>query len=290
MKVLLAGANGQIGRALAKNAPAGMQLLALGHGELDITDENAICRVLNSFGPEVVINAAAYTAVDEAEREAELAALVNATGPRLLAEEVGRRPGCRIVHLSTDFVFDGVSSEAYLPQATPNPQSVYGRTKFAGERMVMETLPARSSVLRTSWVYASVGQNFLLTMLRMMRESGVVRVVDDQIGSPTAAASVSRAIWRLASEPHLQGIYHWTDAGVASWYDFAVAIAERGLALRLLSTMPEVIPIASTDYPYAARRPPFSVLDKRLTSRAFGLQPVHWQRSLGDVMTELAGQ
>lgn len=287
MKVLLAGAGGQVGRELSKSAPTDVQILALGHAQLDIVDEAAIQDVVDSFGPDVVINAAAYTAVDAAEGEAELAMCVNATGPRLLAEAVGRRRGCRLVHLSTDFVFDGDSSHAYAPHSAPNPQNVYGRTKLAGERAVLETLPIHSVVLRTSWVYAANGRNFLTTMLRSMREKGVVHVVDDQIGTPTSAASVSRAIWRLAREPQLQGIFHWTDAGVASWYDFAAAIAACAHAMQLLPTMPEVIPVASTDYRLSARRPAFSVLDKRQTARTLRLLPVHWQRSLSDVIASM---
>lgn len=289
MKVLVAGAGGQVGRELCRTAPPDVQLLAMGRAELDVGDFGAIQRVVSSFGPDVVMNAAAYTAVDAAESSPEVAALVNATGPRLLAKAVAHRPGCRLVHVSTNYVFDGDCSQAYGTNAPPNPQNVYGRTKLAGERAVLETLPSHSVLLRTSWVYAAGGKNFLTTMLRLMREKGVVRVVDDQIGTPTAAGSVSSVIWRLARDSRLCGIYHWTDAGVASWYDFAAAIADIGCAMRLLPEMPEIIPIPSSDYPQAARRPPFGVLDNRRTSQVLRLSPVHWRHSLTGVMASIGG-
>jgi len=288
VRVLLTGAQGQVGCALTRSAPAGTQLLALSRLELDIVDEDSIARVLEQFRPDVVINTAAYTAVDSAEAQPDLAASANVDGPALLATAIARTPG-RMVHLSTDFVFDGAESRPYAPDASPNPRNVYGKTKLAGERAVLDALPERSTVLRTSWVYGATGRNFLLTMLRLMREKGVVRVVDDQVGSPTSTASLTRAIWRVASDAQLRGIHHWTDAGIASWYDFAMAIATRGFALGLLSSAPEVIPISTADFPYAAARPAFSVLDKRATAKALGIQPVHWQRALADIMTELAG-
>jgi len=175
--------------------------------------------------PDVIVNAAAYTAVDRAESEPELARRVNSDGPRYLAL-AAREVGARLVHLSTDFVFDGASSIPYPPEAPTNPLNVYGVTKRAGEQAVLEVLPGRSVVLRTSWLYAAEGSNFVRTMLRLMCANGAVRVVADQVGTPTAARSVAQAIWKITERPSVTGIHHWSDAGVASWYDFAVAIAE----------------------------------------------------------------
>jgi dTDP-4-dehydrorhamnose reductase len=163
---------------------------------------------------------------------------------------------------------------------------VYGRTKLAGEQAVLEILPERSVIVRTAWVYAAEGSNFVRTMLRVMNASGAVRVVADQVGTPTAAASLAETLWKIASEPRITGIHHWTDAGVASWYDFAVAIAEEGAALNLVPPTVTVTPIATADYPTPARRPAYSVLDKSSLA-GYGLVPAHWRRRLRTVLGEM---
>jgi dTDP-4-dehydrorhamnose reductase len=185
-------------------------------------------------------------------------------------------------------VFDGAASVPYRPEAATNPLSVYGATKLAGERAVLEGLPGRSVVLRTAWVYAAEGANFVRTMLRVMKANGTVRVVADQVGTPTAARGLAEAIWQLVAKPEITGIHHWTDAGVASWYDFAVAIAEEGELLGLVPPDVTVTPIATAEYPTPARRPSYSVLDKTsLTSR--GLTPLHWRKRLRSVLGEMKG-
>ncbi len=185
--------------------------------------------------PDVIVNAAAYTAVDRAESDAEGARLLNTGAPGLLAH-AARNRGVRLIHLSTDFVFDGMSSTPYAPTASPNPLSTYGRTKLEGEHAVLEVLGERAIILRSSWIYHSRGQNFVRSMLRLMREKRAVRVVADQIGTPTAASSLARVIWKLVYRPDIGGVHHWSDSGVASWYDFAVAIAEEAEARGLIST------------------------------------------------------
>jgi len=288
LKVLLTGARGQVGRALLKSAPQGIQLRALSHAEMDITNAPQVHGVMQEARPDVVINAAAYTAVDRAETEVEAARAVNELGARTLADAAAVC-GARLVHLSTDFVFDGQSSLPYLPTDPTGPLSVYGRSKLAGERAVQMSLPGRSLILRTAWVYAPEGHNFVRTMLRLMREKGAVRVVTDQIGAPTAAHSIAAAVWKLVAHPDLSGIYHWTDAGVASWYDFAVAIAEEGAALGHLTRPVEVTPIATEEYPLPARRPRFSVLDRRTTVAAIGMMPPHWRVNLRRVLGDMIG-
>src|SRR5262249_15301216 len=188
MQVLRTGASGQVGRALAASTPAGVQLLAIGHQELDIADEHAVSGCLRAHMPDVVVNAAAYTAVDRAESEPELAAQINSQGPRYLAL-AAREARARLVHLSTDFVFDGSASRPYKADSPTHPLSVYGSTKLAGEQVVLTVMPEQAVVLRTSWVYAAQGRNFVLTMLRLMRANRTVRVVADQVGTPTAAES-----------------------------------------------------------------------------------------------------
>jgi len=288
VKVLITGAGGQVGRILSSGAPTGVEVLACGHKDLDIADASAVSDYVRLHAPDVIINAAAYTAVDRAESEPELARKGNADGPRHLATAAARAPGTRLIHLSTDFVFDGAASAPYRPEAATNPLSVYGATKLAGERAVLEELPGRSVVLRTAWVYAAEGANFVRTMLRVMKANGTVRVVADQVGTPTAARSLAETIWQLVAKPDVTGIHHWTDAGVASWYDFAVAIAEEGALLGLVPPDVTVTPIATAEYPTPARRPPYSVLDKTsLTS--LGLTPLHWRKRLRSVLGEMKG-
>lgn len=286
MRVLVTGAAGQVGRALIETAPGGLEIAAATHAELDVADAAAVARFVETSAPDLIVNAAAYTAVDRAESEPEAARKVNALGARHLAAAAAARGG-RMIQLSTDFVFDGESTVPYAPDAEPAPLGVYGASKLAGERAVLETLPAAGVVLRTAWVYAPAGRNFVLTMLRLMRERGSVRVVTDQIGSPTAAASIAGAVWAIAARPPLHGICHWTDAGVASRYDFAVAIAEDALASGLLSARPEVVPITTEECPTPARRPRYSVLDTRSTVAALGLAPAHWRANLRGVLEEM---
>jgi dTDP-4-dehydrorhamnose reductase len=285
LTVLITGAGGQVGRALLSTAPTTFQVLGISHGELDIGDAKAVSEYFRLHSPDVVINAAAYTAVDRAESEPDLALRVNGEGPRNLAA-AARDSGARLVHISTDFVFDGAGSMPYRPDAPTGPLSVYGVTKLAGEKAVLEVLPERSVLVRTAWVYAADGTNFVRTMLRVMNANRAVRVVADQVGTPTAARGLAETLWKIVAQPQIAGIHHWTDAGVASWYDFAVAIAEEGASLGLVPADVTVAPIATVDYPTPARRPSYSVLDKTsLTS--LGLVPTHWRARLRGVLGEM---
>jgi len=286
MRVLVLGAGGQVGRALGAAAPAGHEVLAKTHAEVDIADASAIGRVLAEARPDWVVNAGAYTAVDLAEQEPQQAAAVNDMAVGILAAAAART-GCRLLHLSTDFVFDGSSSRAYLPGDAPRPLSVYGSTKLAGERRVLDS-DCAGIVLRTAWVYAATGRNFVLTMLRLMREREQVKVVCDQIGTPTWASGLARAVWGLIDADAASGIHHWTDLGVASWYDFAVAIHEEALARGLLTRPVEIVPIATLEYPTRARRPAFSVLDTSATRALLRTTPaVHWRGNLRTMLDEL---
>jgi dTDP-4-dehydrorhamnose reductase len=262
-----------------------MAVLSSSHKELDISDADAVHKYVRAELPAVIVNAAAHTAVDRAESEAELARRVNSDGPRHLAS-AAREVGARLIHISTDFVFDGTASSPYRPDAATNPLSVYGRTKLAGEQAVLEVLPESSVVLRTAWVYAAEGNNFVRTMLRIMNANKSVRVVADQVGTPTAARALAETLWKIVAMPELRGIHHWTDAGVASWYDLAVAIAEEGAQLDLVPRDAAVTPIATRDYPTPARRPPYSVLDKT-SLVSMGFTPVHWRKRLREVLVEM---
>lgn len=284
-KVLITGAGGQVGRALLAAVPDNLEAIACTHGDLDIGAGQAVRDYVGRHRPAVIINAAAYTAVDKAESQVDAALRINAEGPGHLAA-AARECGARLLHISTDFVFDGAASVPYRPDAATHPLSVYGRTKLDGERAVLEALPAQSTIVRTAWVYAATGANFVLTMLRVMRANGAARVVADQVGTPTAARSLAETLWRIAANPEIRGIHHWTDAGVASWYDFAVAIAEEGAELGLVPPEVTVTPITTADYPTPARRPSYSVLDKSSLA-AHGLSPIHWRKRLRAVLKEI---
>jgi dTDP-4-dehydrorhamnose reductase len=278
VKVLISGAGGQLGRALIALAPPDRTLLALSHEQLDIADAAAVDSALHDFRPDVLINAAGFTRVDDAEKEAHAAQRANASGPAVLAA------GCRssaawLLQVSTDYVFDGAESRPYGPASRTNPLSVYGKTKLQGEQAVTATLPDRSTVVRTSWLYAADGRNFLTTMLRLMRTRPSLAVVSDQIGAPTSVLGLAGVLWAFAQR-RVCGVYHWCDSGVASWYDFAVAIGEEAVALGILESSPPVVPITSAEYPTAARRPPYSLLDKRETERLLEITALHWRSAL----------
>jgi len=283
MKTLVIGSAGQVGSALVRLAPAGREVVSLTRAGLDLTDTGAIERAIEAHAPTLIFNAAAYTAVDLAETERELAHAVNAVAPGAMAAAASRI-GARLIHISTDFVFDGASPSPYRPEDALNPLGVYGATKAAGEEAVRAALPD-ALIVRTAWVHAAAGRNFARTMLTLMAERDEVRVVGDQIGTPTHAASIAAALWRLA-ERGAGGTLHFTDNGVASWYDFAVAIQEEALALGLLSRAVPVLPIATADYPTPARRPANSVLDKSATWAL--IRPArHWRAELRTMLGEM---
>ena len=280
MKVLVTGAAGQVGKALLASAPEGWDVEGLTRADCDLSDEGALETLLRAKRPDLVINAAAYTAVDQAENESDLAYAINRDAVWVIASQLAETGG-RLVQVSTDFVFDGRSSRPYLPGDHVHPLSVYGRSKAAGE----EAAGPDAIVCRTSWIYAPGGTNFVRTMLRLMNEREELRVVDDQIGSPTSAAGLAVTLWGLA-EKDRSGIYHHRDAGVASWYDFAVAIAEEALAIGLIERAPAILPIPTTDYPTPAMRPHFSVLDDRDTRLLLGDRPPHWRTALRTMLKE----
>ena len=283
MRVLVVGSGGQLGRALVEAAPQGVTVAARDRTALDLCNADAVAREIYETRPNILFNAAAYTAVDIAESDADAAFALNRDAVTTLAHAAAH-VGARLVHVSTDFVFDGARSTPYPPDAAPAPLGVYGRSKAAGEAAALG-VPG-TLVVRTAWVYAAQGRNFVATMLRLMRERPEVRVVADQIGTPTHAASLARALWGLGAAG-ATGICHYTDAGVASWYDFAVAIAEEAHALKLIPAMPRIIPIATLDYPTPARRPAYGVLDKTTTWTALGAPAVHWRTELRLMLAEL---
>jgi len=285
MKVVITGADGQVGWELQQTLPADVKIKALGRSDLDITDRSAVTSVIAGLHPDLVINAAAYTAVDKAEKETVKAYSVNADGAANIARAV-EEYSTRLIHLSTDFVFDGSQSKPYLPGDLPNPAGAYGASKLRGERAVMAATKDRAVILRTAWVYSVHGSNFVKTMLRLMAERDELKIVADQVGSPTWAKELAKAIWLIADNTDMHGTYHWTDDGTASWYDFAMAIQEEAHALGLLQKMIPVKPIKTEEYPTPAKRPQYSVLDKTSTCTALGYTPPHWRESLKKMLIE----
>lgn len=282
MNILLTGVKGQVGWELRRAlAPLG-RVTAVDRAELDLAEAQAIRAQVRALKPRVIVNPAAYTAVDRAQREAEQARAINAVAPAVLAEE-SKRCGAILVHYSTDYVFDGAKPEPYLEDDPANPLNVYGATKWEGEQAIRAS-GVRHLILRTSWVYGRRGQNFLLTMQRLMRERGELRIVDDQIGAPTWSRIIAEATAQIlaqclspargADRPEPWGTYHLTCGGATSWYGFAQAIAERiGFATRL-------VPIPSNEYPTPARRPANSRLDNGKLARSFGLRLPDWREAL----------
>lgn len=277
MKVLILGAGGQVGRALQALAPDDADITAIDNDVLDLTDDAAIEPYIRSVAPELIINASGYTAVDKAESESDLAYAINATASGAMAVAAAE-VGARFIHISTDFVFDGKAYLPYPPDASTNPLSVYGASKAAGEAAVAAA-GGNALTVRTAWVYSAGGANFVETMLKLMTSRDSISVVADQIGTPTHADSLARALWALAATSHTS-IAHFTDAGTASWYDFAVAIHDLGRAAGLLDKDVTVIPIPTSAYPTPAARPHYSVLDKAATWEILGYTADHWRHEL----------
>jgi dTDP-4-dehydrorhamnose reductase len=279
VRILLTGRNGQVGWELERAlAPLG-EVIALDRARLDLSDAAAIQRVVRDARPEVIVNAAAYTAVDRAESEPEIAASVNSIAPGIFAEEA-RRCGALLVHYSTDYVFDGEKKTPYVEDDPAHPLNVYGRTKLEGER-VIEGSGCRYLILRTSWVYGPRGHNFLRTVLRLARERNELRMVDDQIGAPTSAAAIALATAEMLRHAGPEGLFHMTASGETSWHGFAEAIvASNHLQVR-------VIGIASQDYPVAARRPRNSLLDNGKLTSTYGLTLGPWEHQLDEVIAQV---
>lgn len=290
-QVALLGASGQLGKTLQArwSASQGNDKIALhsfSHDQLDICKAVALQTQLGGLDIDVVINAAAYTQVDRAETDNEQAYKINAEATRNVARWATVR-GCQLLHISTDFVFGGTASKPYIPEAKTAPLNVYGASKLAGEKFIQDQRSINAIILRTSWLYSPYQSNFVLTMLRLMAERDRLGVVDDQIGSPTSTSSLADLIEKVVLGPAQSGIFHWSDKGEISWYDFAAAIQQEALAIGLLQRKIPVFPISTEQYPTAAKRPAYSVLDTAKAQKVFGIQPTPWREALRDVIQEI---
>ncbi len=283
-KIILLGATGMLGRQLIASRPEDIELHAYTHREVNICSHSDLESVFQAVMPTTIINAAAYTRVDDAEEEEAMAFAVNAEAPGLIASL--SPPSSRIVHVSTDFVFDGKSRQPYKPTDKTSPLNVYGASKLSGEHKLLTQRPD-SLILRTAWLYAARGQNFVTRILELLQERPVLKVVDDQRGTPTSVNSLAEVIWRFVNRRELQGIYHWSDQGEASWYEFACEIQQQAQALALLDKIIPIEAIATEAYPTPARRPAYSVLDKEETYQAIQYQGRAWQDELHEILEQV---
>ena len=285
MRALVTGAGGQLGVELLRAAPPGIQVTGLKHSECDITDKAAVAAAFARIGPDVVINAAAYNAVDEAENNREVAYAINATGPANLAR-AAENAGARIIHVSTDYVFDGAANRPYEPGDPTNPLNTYGKSKLAGEHEVRKS-SSDHLIIRTSWLFSAYGRKFLQIILSELKAGRPVRAVNDQVSVPTACRGLVQAIWLCAPRGGPTGVAHWVDEGEATRYDQAVAI--RQIALER-DTIPFADPIEGVSHSYfhlSALRPRYSVMDGSALSRQIGQKQRHWQDWLREILDEI---
>ncbi|MDJ0746698.1 MAG: dTDP-4-dehydrorhamnose reductase [Xenococcaceae cyanobacterium MO_167.B27] len=291
-KILLTGITGQVGQELQTTLTSVGEVIGVTRQELDLSNPEQIQDAITQIQPNIIINAAAYTAVDKAESESELAMAINANAPKVMAE-AARSISATLVHISTDYVFDGTNHTPYTEEDATNPLGVYGKSKLLGETGIRQNCD-RHIILRTAWVYGSRGHgNFVKTMLRLGTEREELRVVADQIGSPSWAYDIAVAITQLVSNQIEKsdgaipmGTYHFSNSGVASWYDFAVAIFEEARKLDFPLKIQQVLPITTADYPTPAQRPNYSVLSKVKFTKTLGVNPPYWRDSLIKMLTQ----
>jgi dTDP-4-dehydrorhamnose reductase len=277
VKVLITGGGGQLARQLMATAPPDVQAEALLRTSCDITDQKEVERVVTSFGPDVVINAAAYTRVDDAEDAPDVAFLINARGAENVARSAAKL-GARLIHVSTDYVFDGDRTTPYPPDARTNPLNVYGASKLEGEGRVLAASPG-ALVVRAGWLYSRTGKSFLMSILKAVHASKPVRVVCDQVGCPTSAYDLARMLW-MATQSTIRGIHHWANAGSASWYDFAVEIVDVLIDRGFVGGKLEIIGVTTEQYGSRAKRPRYTVLDASLLASTLQITQTPWQAAL----------
>ena len=279
MKALIIGKSGQVAWELMQTIPCGVTTQAVGRDDINIVSLESVQQKITDYQPDVVINASAYTAVDQAETEQEQAFAINQIAVKNMAM-VCQQQQIRLLHISTDFVFDGEKNTAYNINDKTNPVSVYGASKLAGEQEITAHHLTNSAIVRTSWVYSSHGSNFVKTMLRLMKDKPQLGVVCDQIGCPTYAKGLAQFLWQLAQQQKVNPLYHWSDFGVASWYDFAVAIQDEAFNLGLLDKKIPIKPIPSSSYPTLAKRPNFSLMQTTAETELTTANLSYWRDNL----------
>jgi dTDP-4-dehydrorhamnose reductase len=288
VKILITGATGQLGSSLVDTQPAALAVVAVNSTELDLTSDASITAALDTHAPDIIINAGAYTAVDKAESEPELAQRINGDAVNILADYCAQSDS-KLIQVSTDFVFSGPRATPWLTTDVAAPTNVYGRTKQAGEQAAMR-LHTQSCVLRTSWVYSEHGNNFVKTMLRLAEGRDELTVVDDQTGSPTYARNLAEVIWRIIDNWPAQRLLHYADAGSVTWRGFATEIFAAAATAGLLNTAPKVLPTTTAAYGAPAPRPPYTVLDTSMLGQALGVTPPPWRTALAEMLNRLPRQ
>lgn len=297
--LVVIGAGGQLGKTLQALWPSSQlsqyfNLIPLSREQLDIRSSKAVEAKLSALDANIIINAAAYTAVDQAEQDRENAFASNEQGAANIASWAATNEAW-LIHISTDFVFDGEAVSPYEPASEPSPIGVYGESKLAGEVKVQQLLPNAGTIIRTSWLYSEFGNNFVKTMLRLMKERSELSVVDDQIGSPSSTHSLAAVIFAMIRKvqscgEQASGLYHWSDGASISWFDFSQAIQRQGMQFGLLSNEIPVRPIATSEYPTPARRPTYSVLDRSKTLAEFDCPDLDWEQQLAVVIQAIANE
>lgn len=289
--IVLIGRGGQLGQTLSQLWAAApipqYDFIALDRAALDLDHPSRVSAVLAELAPTIIINAAAYTQVDKAESDVAAAHRVNEEAVAAIASWAADQDA-RILHISTDFVFDGAGETPYRPEQPTNPIGAYGRSKLAGEAQLRALAGEKCAIVRTSWLYSEYGNNFVKTMLRLMGERDALSVVNDQIGSPTSTHSLAQLLFAMIRQGSYQGVYHWSDGGSISWYDFAREIQRQALQKGLLQNEIPIHPIATSEYPTPARRPAYSVLDRNRAQAEFDCPTLDWQQQLSAVLDELA--
>lgn len=274
-RVLVLGASGQVGQATLQLTVSGTDVIAPSRADVDLRETDELRAYVLDLKPDAVINCAAFTRVDDAERESDAAYLLNADAARVIAESTAES-GARFVHVSTDYVFDGNGRAPYAVDAAVAPQSVYGASKLRGEQLVLLANPA-AAIVRTAWVHSGGDNNFIATAVRIFQQQKVMHVVDDQISTPTRALHLAAALWIFVARANLSGLFHFTDAGVASWYDVAQCVLDTMQRDGLREPKAAVVPVATAEFPRPAVRPRVSLLDKHATWKALDFTPQHWR-------------
>ena len=290
MKILLTGGSGQLGQEILKSKPKAVEIINPTRNQLDLSDYKSCIKIAIDYKPDWIINCAAFTQVDDAEKNATLSQQINSYAPAAFAEVVNKI-NTNLLHISTDFVFDGNQNFPYEESQKRNPLSQYGSSKALGEELIAKNINnlEKATILRTSWVISPRGRNFVLTMLKLHSEKDTINVVSDQIGSPTRANDLAKVCWKiieLKKKEKLPHILHWSDSGVASWYDIAVAVGDIAMDLKIIDKKASVNPISTSEYPTPAKRPRYSILNTSKTSKLLRLKPNYWRENLRSILIE----
>jgi len=292
MRILLLGSNGQLGKTILQTSPKKIKIISLSKNEFNFLRIDDCLKIVNEIKPNFIINTVAYTNVEKAESEKEIAETINAYTPYQIASEINKF-GSKFLHISTDFVFDGKKSSPYKPKEEVNPINEYGKSKVIGERLLIKLENTR--IIRTSWLYSPFGKNFCLKMIELLQkffiEKKPLQVVYDQVSCPTSTYTLSNLCWKLSLDKkgfnEIEKIIHWSDAGIGSWYDFAVAIGEIAFREKIITGIPNIIPVRSTIFPSSVKRPSFSLLDSDQTCKSLKMKRNHWQFELSNVIRKI---